>query len=223
MQTISDEQFESIVLVESPKIYAKFCKKELPIFLGLSILNALLVMFSHMLDPTVIATMSLGALLSVLLQGIYLWRFRSQVIVPFRLTYSLPRKLVSSYTLGLTYAAIFGLLQLLRIIPFVGALAPLGGAALIGFNTVVAYRYHRWQFMRQEANQSLHPVEWGVMLIVFGFFGFAVAIGIACMFTLGAALQCAVQGDCSIIEMIWDMITMPFRWLWGLIGIGDFT
>ena len=136
-------------------------------------------MFSHMLDPTVIATMSLGALLSVLLQGIYLWRFRSQVIVPFRLTYSLPRKLVSSYTLGLTYAAIFGLLQLLRIIPFVGALAPLGGAALIGFNTVVAYRYHRWQFMRQEANQSLHPVEWGVMLIVFGFFGFAVAIGIA--------------------------------------------
>ena len=35
MATITDDQFEDIVLKSSPKVYENFCKKELPIYLGL--------------------------------------------------------------------------------------------------------------------------------------------------------------------------------------------
>ena len=217
MATITDDQFEDIVLKSSPKVYAKFCKKELPICLGLSIMNTLLIMFSHTLDPTVFATITIGSLISFLIHGVYIFRFRSQVIVPFRLTYNLPRKLVSSWTLGAGYAAVFFILHQLQVIPFFGALAPLGGAALIGFNTVVAYRYHRWQFKRQDIDLSLHPVEWFLVVLVAAIFGGSIITFASMLFALGMVIQCAIETDCSVF----DMLLAPILWVLELIGVSD--
>lgn len=217
MSKLTGEQFEDIVLESSPKMYLKFCKTELPIYLGLSILNTLLIMFSHTLDPTVFATITIGSLISFLIHGVYIFRFRSQVIVPFRLTYNLPRKLVSSWTLGAGYAAVFFILHQLQVIPFFGSLVPLGGAALIGFNTVVAYRYHRWQFKRQNADKSLHPVEWFFVALVAAMFGGSIITFATMLFMLGMVIQCAIEADCSVI----DMLLAPILWLLEVIGLSD--
>jgi hypothetical protein len=176
MARLTQEQYIENVHTQVPKNYAEFCQKPLRWYIGAALVNTIWIV-----DPTGVgASLTLGSLLSLIIQSAYIIHFRSQVIVPFRLTYNLPRKLISSWTLGMTYAALLFVIQVFRVIPFFGSLlAPLGGALLIGVNTVVAYRYHQWQFSRQYANQSLHPVEWGVMACVTG--GAMILVVLACI------------------------------------------
>ena len=176
MARLTQEQRIEIVHTQVPKNYAAFCQKPLRWYMGAALVNAV-----WLVDPTGGSSLTLGTMLSLIIQSAYLIHFRSQVIVPFRLTYNLPRKLVSSWTLGLAYAAIYSCIRMSSLLPFgIGAvLSALGGAALIGANTFVAYRYHQWQFSRQYANQSLHPVEWVVMACVTG--GAMIIVVVACI------------------------------------------
>ena len=176
MARLTQEQRIEIVHTQVPKNYAAFCQKPLRWYMGAALVNTIWIV-----DPTGVgASLTLGSILSLIIQSAYIIHFRSHVIVPFRLTYSMPRKLISSWTLGVTYAALLLFIQAFRVIPVFGSLlAPLGGAALIAANTFMAYRYHQWQFSRQYANQSLHPVEWVVMACVTG--GAMIIVVLACI------------------------------------------
>ena len=187
MGQITDEQYIEMVNNIVPQNYKKFCKKEMFIYIGLSLFNTIWIV-----DPTGGLSLSFGTVLSFLIQAVYLFRFRNQVIVPFRLTYSLPRKLVSSWTLGLGYAGVFAIVTLFRVIPLIGALAPLGGSALIAFNTFAAYRYHRWQFSRQYEGKSLHWIEWIFMSCLTGAGFVTIALTCVALYQVGVMAEDAL-------------------------------
>ena len=83
MARLTQEQRIEIVHTQVPKNYAAFCQKPLRWYMGAALVNAV-----WLVDPTGGSSLTLGTMLSLIIQSAYLIHFRSQVIVPFRLTYN---------------------------------------------------------------------------------------------------------------------------------------
>lgn len=191
---LSDQEIDQKYLQGMNNRFKEYTKEKIPLLIGLSFLNIILTPFDLLFV--------FGVTFSIGIHLYYIFTFRRRIIIPFRVKFSLQRKMISTWTNRLIYFSILFLLQLMRPIPFVSALAPIGGIVLIVSNTYGAFWYYRWHFQREIENKGLLLLEKLFLIAVLFTFLFSTLVIVISLFIFGTIIECGVDPNCSIIREI---------------------
>ena len=211
----SDEEINEDVMLVTASRFEEYKKSKLPLFIGLSLINAILSFLDGFITINSF-TLTIGSIISAGTHIGYLYTFRSNIILPLRLRFSLPRKIISTWTNRLVYFLILVLFQFLRPFPVIAALVPLGGAILILLNTFLAYRYNRWQFEREMNGKGLLLAEKVFILSVASTFMVFVILMTIFLYYVGLGLECMVDPECSLLDQFLRVVNYILQKL----GIG---
>ena len=141
----------------------------------------------------------------------YMYTFRRSILNPFRIKFSLQRKIIATWTNRLLFISLVASASALKLIPGIGhILYPISGLILIVANTYCAFWYHRWHYKREIEDQGLLLIEKIILLGVFGIFGFCVFSIVVVLFILGTITECIVDKDCSVMQEVGNFFESIF-------------